>query len=106
MNKQILLVSGSLRVGSTNTAALHTAQKIAPNRIQAIFYTGMGQLPHFNPDDDLDAFRHAAAFPRTGGFRSGLPVGSADGLVELGLGALQCGHGRHLTCPGPRDVHL
>lgn len=54
MNKQILLVSGSLRVGSTNTAALHTAQKIAPNGIQVIIYTGMGQLPHFNPDDDFD----------------------------------------------------
>jgi NAD(P)H-dependent FMN reductase len=54
VNKQILLVSGSLRPRSTNTAALQTAQKIAPQGIAAIFYTGLGQLPHFNPDDDFE----------------------------------------------------
>ena len=54
MNKQILLVSGSLRSGSTNTAALQTAHKIAPEGIQTVLYTGMGKLPHFNPDDDFE----------------------------------------------------
>ena len=50
----ILLVSGSLRAGSTNTALLRTAQSMTPEGIQTLLYDGMGDLPHFNPDDDVD----------------------------------------------------
>lgn len=49
---KILLVSGSLRSGSTNTALLRTAVEIAPPGIEAELYEGMADLPHFNPDDD------------------------------------------------------
>ncbi len=48
----ILLVSGSLRQGSTNTALLRTAAVVAPAGITAELYGGMGELPHFNPDLD------------------------------------------------------
>jgi chromate reductase, NAD(P)H dehydrogenase (quinone) len=51
---QILLISGSLRSGSTNTAALETARLVAPPGLSMTFYEGMATLPHFNPDDDLD----------------------------------------------------
>jgi len=50
---RVLLVSGSLRSGSTNTAALLTARAVAPPGIDSELWAGMGQLPHFNPDDDV-----------------------------------------------------
>jgi chromate reductase, NAD(P)H dehydrogenase (quinone) len=50
----ILLISGSLREGSTNSAALRTAQQVVPDGVTAKIYTGMGSLPHFNPDKDRE----------------------------------------------------
>jgi len=49
---KLLLVSGSLRGGSTNSATLRTAAALAPDGVEATIYDGMGRLPHFNPDDD------------------------------------------------------
>ncbi|MGH2936517.1 MAG: NADPH-dependent FMN reductase [Solirubrobacterales bacterium] len=49
---KLLLISGSLRGGSTNSAALRTAAALAPDGVEATIYDGMGRLPHFNPDDD------------------------------------------------------
>lgn len=51
---RILLIGGSLRPGSTNAAALRTAQSLAAPEIEAEFYDALGALPHFNPDDDRD----------------------------------------------------
>jgi len=50
----ILLVSGSLRAGSTNSALLRTADALAPEGVATTLYGGLGDLPHFNPDDDVD----------------------------------------------------
>lgn len=50
----ILLLSGSLRAGSSNESALRTAQAVAPPRIRTAFYDGLATPPHFNPDDDTD----------------------------------------------------
>jgi NAD(P)H-dependent FMN reductase len=50
----VLLISGSLRAGSVNTAVLQTAAALAGEDVDARLYEGMGQLPHFNPDDDPD----------------------------------------------------
>jgi len=47
----ILLISGSLRSGSTNTAVLRTAQALAPD---CVLFDGLDRLPHFNPDDDYE----------------------------------------------------
>ena len=62
----ILAVSGSLRAGSSNTAALRTAAQVSPSGVKVVLYEGMGRLPHFDPDDDRDplhpevvALRHA-----------------------------------------------
>jgi chromate reductase len=49
---QILLVSGSTRSGSSNTAALRTIQAVAPAGVTAELYGGLTDLPAFNPDDD------------------------------------------------------
>lgn len=58
---RLLLVSGSLRIGSTNTAVLRTAQAVAPAGLEVVVYDGLGTLPHFNPDQDGDALPVAAA---------------------------------------------
>lgn len=50
----VLLISGSLRAGSTNSAAIRTAQQVAPNGMTTTIYTGAASLPHFNPDDDRE----------------------------------------------------
>jgi len=54
MSGQILLVSGSLRAGSTNTAVLQTARALALGGATTVLYGGMDRLPHFNPDDDRE----------------------------------------------------
>jgi NAD(P)H-dependent FMN reductase len=51
---RVLLVSGSLRGGSTNTALLATARLVAPDGIEASLDASLGRLPHFNPDDDAE----------------------------------------------------
>jgi chromate reductase, NAD(P)H dehydrogenase (quinone) len=50
---EILLVSGSLRGGSTNSALLRTAATLAVPGVTTTLYGGIGELPHFNPDDDV-----------------------------------------------------
>lgn len=50
----LLLISGSLREGSTNTAAIATVAQLAPAGLSTFIYPDMGTLPHFNPDDDRE----------------------------------------------------
>lgn len=51
---RLLAVSGSLRSGSFNTALLRAAQGLLPEGITVELYEGLGGLPHFNPDLDVD----------------------------------------------------
>jgi NAD(P)H-dependent FMN reductase len=55
--RRILLISGSLREGSTNSAALRALARVAPDSIEAVLYPALATLPAFNPDreDDLAA---------------------------------------------------
>ncbi|WP_256252341.1 NADPH-dependent FMN reductase [Streptomyces sp. yr375] len=58
----ILLLSGSLRAGSSNEAVLRTAYAVAPDaQVDAVLYDGLAGLPHFNPDDDTDPLPTAVA---------------------------------------------
>ncbi|MDH6279967.1 NADPH-dependent FMN reductase [Prescottella agglutinans] len=50
----ILLLSGSLRRNSSNSALLRTAGSLMPDGFRGVSYEGMAELPHFNPDDDGD----------------------------------------------------
>ena len=50
----ILLISGSTRAASTNSALVRTAAIAAPPGVAAAVYDGLATLPHFNPDDDSD----------------------------------------------------
>lgn len=49
---KLLLICGSLRSGSSNTAVLRTVQTMTLEGVTADMYQGLGSLPHFNPDDD------------------------------------------------------
>lgn len=52
--RRLLLISGSLRRASTNTAALRTLASLAPPDLDVSLYDGMAQLPHFDPDLDTE----------------------------------------------------
>jgi chromate reductase, NAD(P)H dehydrogenase (quinone) len=49
---KILLISGSTREASGNTATLRTARALAPEGVNAVMYEGLAVLPAFNPDLD------------------------------------------------------
>ncbi|SFL55272.1 NAD(P)H-dependent FMN reductase [Paenibacillus sp. 1_12] len=51
---QILAISGSLREKSSNTALMKAIIGLSSADIQFTIYGGLGDLPHFNPDLDLD----------------------------------------------------
>jgi NAD(P)H-dependent FMN reductase len=59
--RRVLLVSGSLRRGSTSTAVLRTASALAPVGVEAVLFGGLAALPHFNPDDEGDPLPPAVA---------------------------------------------
>jgi chromate reductase len=73
---RLLLISGSLRDGSTNTAALRTLRDVAAPRVDTTLYDGMAALPHFNPDDDREG---EPVHPAVAGLRAS--VAAADALV-------------------------
>jgi chromate reductase, NAD(P)H dehydrogenase (quinone) len=65
----LLLVSGSARSGSTNTAVLRTAAVLAPDGVSTTRFGAIGTLPLFNPDDDREG---AAVDPRVAELRAEL----------------------------------
>lgn len=73
---KILLVSGSARSGSTNTAALRTAAQLADVDIEAALYDDLLGLPLFHPDADHDG---APPHPRVVLMRG--QVAEADALL-------------------------
>ncbi|MCP2290432.1 NADPH-dependent FMN reductase [Nocardia amikacinitolerans] len=70
---RILLISGSTREGSTNTAALRTVHAIAREGVETRFYTGLLELPAFVPGAD------PASYPAVVGLREAL--GWADAVL-------------------------
>ena len=54
VSTQLLLISGSTRATSSNTAALRALAALAPPGIDAELYSGLSDLPAFNPDADPD----------------------------------------------------
>jgi chromate reductase len=76
LGMRLLLISGSLRDGSTNTAVLRTMQAIAPAGVDAALHGGMAALPHFNPDDDREG---EPVHPAVADLRAA--IAAADALV-------------------------
>jgi NAD(P)H-dependent FMN reductase len=52
---RILAISGSLRAASANSRLVEALALVAPPGVEVAIYTGLGDLPHFNPDLDGDA---------------------------------------------------
>jgi chromate reductase, NAD(P)H dehydrogenase (quinone) len=94
---RVLLISGSLRENSTNTALLRLAGLAAPPDIATELYEGMGGLPYFNPDADQPPFDPAVVELRamihssdailfsTPEYAGGLP-GSFKNLLDWTIG--------------------
>ena len=99
---RFLLISGSLRAASTNTAVLRTACAVAPPGVEAVLYQRLGDLPHFNPDvedgaldpivGELRAAIHSAAALvfSTPEYAGGLP-GSFKNLLDWTIGDAEVG---------------
>ncbi|MGG1615869.1 NADPH-dependent FMN reductase [Paenibacillus sp. NRS-1782] len=51
---KVLAISGSLRQKSSNTALLKATIGLAPENMIFTMYNGLGELPHFNPDLDVE----------------------------------------------------
>src|SRR6476661_8984174 len=73
---RVVAISGSLRVGSANSAMLLAAASVAPKGLDIVVYEGIGALPHFNPDLDGEG---ATAPGTVAAFRALLA--SAEGVV-------------------------
>jgi chromate reductase, NAD(P)H dehydrogenase (quinone) len=58
---RLLFISGSLRSGSTNAAVLRTACTLAPPGASTSVYAELAELPHFNPDDEINSLPAAVA---------------------------------------------
>ena len=71
---KIIAISGSLRTGSSNTAALRAAAKLAPPGLDIVPFDGIAGLPFFNPDLEGDRVPDSVAAFRT-------VIGDADGLL-------------------------
>jgi chromate reductase, NAD(P)H dehydrogenase (quinone) len=71
---KIIAISGSLRVGSGNTAVLHAATRLAPAGVSIELFDGIADLPFFNPDDEGERLPASVAAMRD-------VIGTADGLL-------------------------
>ncbi|HEV7698834.1 MAG TPA: NADPH-dependent FMN reductase [Pyrinomonadaceae bacterium] len=69
---RILGISGSLRKGSFNTAALHAAQELVPEGVEMVV-AEIGELPAFNQDLEADPPAAATSFKQA--------VREADAIV-------------------------
>jgi NAD(P)H-dependent FMN reductase len=98
----VLLISGSLRSRSTNSAVLRTARSVAPEGVVADLYDGLAGLPPFNPDDDVEPGHPAVSELRrrireadavlfsTPEYAGGLP-GSFKNLLDWTIGDHRAG---------------
>ena len=50
----VLAISGSLRSSSSNSALIRAVAALAPPGISVHIYAGLGELPFFNPDLDVE----------------------------------------------------
>ena len=71
---RLLAVCGSLRAASTNKALLEAAARLVPSGMIIDHYDGLADLPHFNPDLDIDPPPPAVALWRG-------EVGISEGLL-------------------------
>jgi chromate reductase len=71
---RLLLVTGSTRRASTNTAALRAAAELLAPGVDAALHDGLAELPAFDPDQDRDPLPEPVARLRQA-------IGRADAVV-------------------------
>ena len=71
---RLLLVTGSTRSASTNTAALRAAVELLTPDVDAVLHDGLAELPAFDPDRDRDPLPAPVARLRD-------EIGRAGGVV-------------------------
>jgi chromate reductase len=97
MGLRLLLVSGSLRSSSTNTAVLRTLADVIPDHVNCRFYEELEDLPAFNPDIDVaplpptverfrDAIHRADAIVFSSPEYAGALPGSFKNLLDWTVG--------------------
>lgn len=69
----VLAIPGSLRATSSNAAMLRAAAHVVPD-LELTLYGGLGELPHFSPDLDVDPIPPPVAALRA-------QIGAADALA-------------------------
>ncbi|GAA1415591.1 NADPH-dependent FMN reductase [Kitasatospora putterlickiae] len=76
IDRHILLLPGGLRAGSVNETVLRTAAAVAlvTEGVATTYYTGLAELPHYNPDLDTDPLPEPVAALRAA-------VGAVDALL-------------------------
>ena len=73
----VLAISGSLRLGASNTSLLDAAARVAPAGVVVSRYPSIAVLPHFNPDEDT--FDQSTVPKVVAEFRA--LIGEADALL-------------------------
>jgi NAD(P)H-dependent FMN reductase len=71
---KVLGIPGSLRATSSNAALLRAAARVAPGGTELTLYEGLGGLPHFTPDLDVEPIPPPVAALRA-------QVGTADAIA-------------------------
>jgi chromate reductase len=100
MVPSILLISGSVRVGSVNAAVIATVADLVWAPFVTDTYGGLGDLPHFNPDLDHDplplkvaelraAIRDASAVLISTPEYAGAMPGALKNLLEWTIGGVE-----------------
>jgi chromate reductase, NAD(P)H dehydrogenase (quinone) len=75
---KILAISGSLRAASINSAFCRAITRLAPKPLQVTVFTGVGQLPLFNPDLEADPPSSVQEFRAAVGQASALVLASPE----------------------------
>jgi chromate reductase len=75
---RILAISGSLRNGSSNTNLLLAAARLVPAGVEMNLYTGLGDLPPFNPDVESSG----TPIPAVDDFRAQLAAADAVAICS------------------------
>ena len=100
MISPILLISGSTRAGSVNTAVIATVADLVEPPFSTTIYDDLGDLPHFNPDLDHDplpekvvrlraAIQNASALLISTPEYAGAMPGALKNLLEWTVGGVE-----------------
>lgn len=100
MISPILLISGSTRLGSVNTAVIATAADLVKAPYSTNIYGDLSDLPHFNPDLDHDplpekvvklrtAIQNASALLISTPEYAGAMPGALKNLLEWTVGGVE-----------------